>query len=121
MAASLYLVRTHAGGIRARSTNIRVVDLENGVRAGDCITGFDYCDYSFDFLQDAVVALSIHKNWLGIFSESEALHRQEIHILNLHPWTDGEPVLVLIFFPTHSVFFSPSFVRLRPRTFSTHA
>jgi len=63
-------------------------------RAGESIGGFDYCDYSFDFLQDAVVTLSIHRNWLGILAKSEADHSQKIYVLNIHPLADGGPALV---------------------------
>ena len=84
----------HGGSTRVPSTKLRVVYLGNEERVGDCVTGFDYCDYSFDFLQAAVVTLSIHENWLGILAQSEIDHSQKIYILNLHPLADGEPVLV---------------------------
>ena len=74
---------------------------------GDSIAGAKYSDYSFDFLQNAVVTLSIHGNWLGIFVESETNHGQNIYILNLHPLADGEPVLVRVCFPAVFMFFSP--------------
>lgn len=73
--------------------------LGNEERVGGSITGFDHRDYSFDFLQDAVVTLSINKNWLGILAESETKHTQKIYILNLHPLAGGEPILVWVCFP----------------------
>jgi hypothetical protein len=83
------------------------VYLDNEERVEDFATRPNYYDHSFDFLQDALVTLSIYGDWLGILAVNVVDRSQKIYILDLRYEAEAEPVLVHVFPYIVFIFFSP--------------
>lgn len=81
--------------------------LKNEERVEDFATKPNYYDYSFDFLRDAEVTLSIYGDWLGILAVNVVDCSQKIYVLDLRYKAEAAPILVHAFPYIVLISFSP--------------